>query len=228
MADDNDRFLNLLLHDLKSPLRNILQLGQRAEAEIGAADTVTLTKLMRSQAKLAAHSLDLVVALEVFLTLKQDAPHASVCLGEVAAQACQALTSMIEDRKAEVKIEALPIVQGDAQQLVRLFENLITNGLLYNHADQPVLSIRHITASDGTIQITVEDNGIGVREKHLEMIFEPMKRLWGVSRYKGVGMGLAICERIAKLHNGKMACTSVIGQGSVFHIWFPEGTGAEL
>ncbi|MGJ8624401.1 MAG: sensor histidine kinase [Yoonia sp.] len=227
MAHDKDRFLNLVLHDLKSPLRNILQLGQLAEAQVGAADTAKLTKLMQSQAKLAAQGLDLVTALEVFLKLEQDAQYLPVDLNEVAAEACETLTPMIEDRSANVKIDALPIVQGDPFQLICLFENLIENGLLYNDADKPYLYITHAPAPDGTIQILVGDNGIGVAEKHLEMIFEPLKRLWSVTRYKGVGMGLAICDRITKLHGGQIACTSVAGQGSVFYINFPAITDTD-
>jgi signal transduction histidine kinase len=69
----------------------------------------------------------------------------------------------------------------------------------------------------------VEDIGIGFDEMYLDKIFKPFYRLHGrTSPYKGTGMGLAICRRIAEYHRGSVTAKSEPGKGSTFIVRFPK------
>jgi len=70
-------------------------------------------------------------------------------------------------------------------------------------------------------QITIEDNGIGLKEEHYEKIFEPFQRLHGIGSYPGTGMGLTICKKIVERHAGKISVTSQFGNGSRFAFTLP-------
>jgi len=70
-------------------------------------------------------------------------------------------------------------------------------------------------------QIHVVDHGIGFNLKHLDRIFAPFQRLHGRGQYEGTGMGLAICQRIAERHGGKITAQSKPGAGSTFTVTLP-------
>src|SRR5690606_27704321 len=106
------------------------------------------------------------------------------------------------------------------------FQNLISNGIKFSKDDvPPVIKISfrrfqrtaHLTSTPGDefIEIYFEDNGIGFDEKYLEKIFNIFQRLEG-QKYKGSGIGLAICRKIAIRHRGPITATSKPGVGSTF------------
>jgi signal transduction histidine kinase len=70
-------------------------------------------------------------------------------------------------------------------------------------------------------ELTVTDNGVGIREEQRELIFELFKRLHSRKQYEGTGLGLATCRRIAELHGGRIWITQAPQQGSCFHVLLP-------
>jgi signal transduction histidine kinase len=64
---------------------------------------------------------------------------------------------------------------------------------------------------------SIEDNGIGLKEKYLETIFEPFKRLHVQKEFDGSGLGLASCKKIIEKHQGKIWATSVLNKGTTIH-----------
>ncbi|UCG81603.1 MAG: ATPase, partial [Desulfobacterales bacterium] len=67
----------------------------------------------------------------------------------------------------------------------------------------------------------VEDNGIGFEEKYLDRIFGVFQRLHGRGQYDGTGVGLAICQKIAERHGGRITAKSSPGQGATFIVTLP-------
>ena len=70
-------------------------------------------------------------------------------------------------------------------------------------------------------EISVQDNGIGFDEKHMEKIFAVFQRLHGRTEYEGTGVGLAVCRRIADRHNGSITARSQLGKGAIFVVMLP-------
>ena len=133
---------------------------------------------------------------------------------EAIEEAKENLDVYICEQQAQVVIGQLPIVTGHHVQLTQLFQNLIQNGLKYNENPQPTVTIEQVD----NITVVVSDNGIGVPEKYRNTIFEPLKRLWGVDKYEGTGIGLATCKKIVARHQGEIWCTSNEGEGSKFYV----------
>jgi signal transduction histidine kinase len=107
----------------------------------------------------------------------------------------------------------------DPMLMQRALDNLMTNAVKYSK------SVPHITLgafNDGnSLHIYVEDNGIGISQKHLPHIFD---RSYTVNKSRtpndnvSSGFGLSIVKSIAERHNGKVVCTSEFGKGSRFEI----------
>jgi light-regulated signal transduction histidine kinase (bacteriophytochrome) len=70
-------------------------------------------------------------------------------------------------------------------------------------------------------KITICDNGIGFDKIHEFQIFELFQRLHSRQEYAGTGIGLAICKKIMRNHNGFIAASGQTGSGAVFSMYFP-------
>lgn len=114
------------------------------------------------------------------------------------------------------------LVRGEAGKLRELFLNLLDNAIKYTPSGgQVTLSLAR---SDGTVQIKVEDTGLGISEEHLPHIFERFYRVRKTHEcgVDGSGLGLAICQQIAEAHKGKIEVESRLGTGSVFTVRLPQ------
>jgi len=135
------------------------------------------------------------------------------------------VASELEDRYkgsgGRVEIGDLPLLEGDPLRIGTLFRHLMDNGFKFGRDGvSPVVRVFG-QEIDGHCRISVEDNGIGFDEKYTDRIFEPFQRLHPMDQYGGVGIGLAICRRIAEAHGGRMTATSRPGAGSIFVVDFP-------
>ena len=76
---------------------------------------------------------------------------------------------------------------------------------------------------DGTLSVSVEDQGHGIPEEELKRIFEPFYRVDKArSRaYGGAGLGLALCSEIAEVHRAELSITSKVGKGTTVTVTFP-------
>lgn len=128
------------------------------------------------------------------------------------------LKERIEETGANVARESLPQVAGvSAPNMVRVFQNVISNALKYRTSEAPVVRAQGVQEGD-RCHIWVSDNGMGVPEEHRERIFVLFERLHGADTYPGTGMGLAITRRIVEAAGGRVWVKSAPGKGSTFHI----------
>jgi signal transduction histidine kinase len=102
-----------------------------------------------------------------------------------------------------------------------LFQNLIENAIKFVAPGVTPQVIVTAQAEGDNWQLTVSDNGIGVREEHRELIFDLFKRLHSRKHYDGTGLGLATCRRIAELHGGRIWMTATPQGGCGFHVLLP-------
>jgi light-regulated signal transduction histidine kinase (bacteriophytochrome) len=121
---------------------------------------------------------------------------------------------------AEVTYGELPVVTGNPDRLMQVFENLIRNALA--HRGQPAPRI-HISAARQAEDwlFTVQDNGPGIEAAFLKSIFTPFGRLQHKER-SGAGLGLAICRAIVEHHGGRIWAESHPESGATFCFTLPE------
>ena len=99
----------------------------------------------------------------------------------------------------------------------RVFQNLLTNALKYRNADSDcIVTVSSKRGPNGRVIITVEDNGIGVPEEYREDIFKLFSRLHTEDDYEGIGLGLALTERMIRTHGGEISVSEGKDGGSAF------------
>jgi signal transduction histidine kinase len=105
----------------------------------------------------------------------------------------------------------------------QLIQNLVGNALKYHHKDvSPVVDITSRPLRDGFWEIMIKDNGIGIEDHQINMVFHPFERADSATLFEGTGMGLAICKKIVDRHGGSIHVVSQLDKGTSFIITLPE------
>ena len=137
----------------------------------------------------------------------------------------QLVETLLEGQSFEnpptVKWGNLPKVWGDPDMIFQALLNLIGNGLKYSKKDVGPTVWIDVNKGSEYCEIQVNDLGLGIASNKLEEVVEPFKRLWSESEFKGSGLGLTICHKIAEIHGGSLKIHSVENEGSSFSIFLP-------
>jgi light-regulated signal transduction histidine kinase (bacteriophytochrome) len=232
-----DSFAYAASHDLKEPLRgihnfsNLLLKGySNVLDEVGRSRLQTLVRLTRRMESL-------IDALLKFSRLGQAELHFHLTdLNQLLQQVLEELLISHSYLQTEIRIpRPLPPVHCDPVLMHEVVVNLISNAVKYNDKPEQWIEVGYIegnkqcnignreldigNASTPTFPILyVRDNGIGIRERHLNSVFRLFKRLHEQHLYGGgTGAGLTIAKKIIERHSGQIWVESTYGEGSTFY-----------
>ena len=126
------------------------------------------------------------------------------------------LKKELRSKNPQIQVGSLPKIFVLKNSLIQVFQNLISNAIIYQPEDQrPTVSIDG-HEFENYWEFCIEDNGIGIDQEDLEKIFILFKRLHRQDRYSGTGIGLSICKKVIEIHEGTLKVESEIGKGSKF------------
>jgi light-regulated signal transduction histidine kinase (bacteriophytochrome) len=135
---------------------------------------------------------------------------------EIVEEAVVNLGTRIENSDAELRIGDLPKLVADRQQLVSIFQNLLSNSIKYRSpARNPIVEMSS-ERIDGAWRFSIKDNGIGIDPAFSDRIFTIFQRLHGRDEYQGTGIGLAVVKKIIERTGGSIRVESEPGEGSTF------------
>ncbi|MCJ8322392.1 MAG: PAS-domain containing protein [Rhizobiales bacterium] len=117
-------------------------------------------------------------------------------------------------------VQSNATIHCDIGLLYSILQNFVSNAVRYTATGKILLGCRR---QNEHILIEVWDTGIGIDADNISEVFQEFKRLdnWATRQEKGLGLGLAITERIASVINCKISVSSVVGKGSVFRVAVP-------
>lgn len=129
---------------------------------------------------------------------------------------------------AELTCESgLPTVLAERTLLRQIFNNLVTNGVKFNHSSCKRVEIGLASRHDTVCELYVRDNGIGIDPRYHDRIFKMFKRLHTHKEFAGTGIGLAIVKKAAVKLGGSVRIESEVGNGSTFLITLPALKGMD-
>jgi signal transduction histidine kinase len=229
--DDLESFAYVASHDLREPIRNIINyatlLERRIADRLSADERDDLVFVREGARRMNQLILDLLEFSRIGRPGDEAGP---VSLREVLDVARDNLRVLIAEKGATLDIPVdLPTVVGRSSELVSLFQNLIGNALKYSAPERPPrVAIGCQRLKDGW-QIAIADNGIGIPAGHgyEDRIFKIFQRLHRRDAYGGgTGIGLAICRRIVERMGGRIWVESAEGKGSTFFLTLPHPSAA--
>ncbi len=223
---DLERFAYLVSHDLQAPLRSIAGFTQllrdRYAGKLDQAADDYIAFIVQG----VTHMQSLISGLLALARAgRQGDPVEMTDLEEILAQVRKQLWATISERKAVITHDPLPEVPAVRLQVNLLLQNLIANAIKFQQQDAPRI---HISAQrlDAAWQISVRDNGIGIKPDDQQRIFQIFQRLNPAEQFEGSGIGLSICRRIVEQHGGRIWVESEPGKGSTFHFTLKDPASA--
>ena len=130
----------------------------------------------------------------------------------------------LKDGTVTVDVPESLAVSAHAVTLVQILANLIANALKFRAPDRTQEVLVSAALEGTSVAIRVQDNGIGIEERHLDRIFKVFERLHGSEEFPGTGIGLAIVQRGLERMSGSIKVESKPGVGSTFIVTLPAVT----
>lgn len=213
-------------HELRTPLaalKGFVETLQGAAKDDPAARDRFL-QVMSEQADRMTRLIDDLLSLSRVEMREYLPPSENVDLEEALADVVQSLEPLAERSGTVLRVASAPpnpVVRGDRDELLQVFQNLIHNALKYGRQGGTVdLSI---TRAGKRLKVSVTDDGPGIPPQHLPRLTERFYRInVAASRERGgTGLGLAIVKHILNRHKGELEITSEVGKGSTFTVNLP-------
>jgi PAS domain S-box-containing protein len=218
---DLEQFAYAASHDLQEPLRMVAIYTQLLKEEYSAKLDATAAEYINFAVSGALRMEELLKSLLSYATIVNGSQERSeyVDANEALRAAQLNLQATIEGGRATLSSDSLPLVWIPRVDLIRLFQNLLSNALKYHGEEAPDIRVG-VRSGGGKWKFSVQDNGIGIAAEYLTHIFGVFKRLHG-SKYEGTGIGLAMCQKIVERAGGQIWAESDLGRGSTFFFTLP-------
>ncbi|WP_182867512.1 ATP-binding protein [Rhodopirellula sp. JC639] len=223
---DLQQFAYVASHDLQEPLRAVA--GHCQLLEMALADQADdRVKMFLHHAVDGAKRMQELInnLLDYSRVESRGREMVATDVNGVVDDAMKNLAVAIDEHNAVIQSGDLPTVNGDRDQLVQLFQNLIGNAIKFCGDKTPEIQIEAVREQDERESdhwlFSISDNGIGLEREYQERIFVIFQRLHARSHYPGTGLGLAIAKRIVERHSGRIWVDSQPGVGSTFYFTLP-------
>jgi PAS domain S-box-containing protein len=221
-----DKFFSLIAHDLKNPIGTIISFLDLLKNNFKSYDNNKIEKYIGSIHQAANQSYNLLENLLVWGQSQtgriENIPQAldirHLIEESVIFVKPQAAKKKI---KIETSIEKNDIILIDRNLVLTVLRNMLSNAVKYSNFDDTI-KINVLTV-DGSLLISVKDNGIGMTDIAVKKLFkiDKTQSLPGTANEKGTGLGLLICHEFVDKIGGKMLVESAPGKGSDFQLYLP-------
>ncbi|GJL97168.1 MAG: hypothetical protein DHS20C06_09850 [Hyphobacterium sp.] len=220
-----ERFAYIASHDLQEPLRKIQQFSELLLIDHGETlkgnGEVYLNFLMDAADRMRKQ----ISGLLEYSRAGRAAVNIQTCdVAAIAREVWADFSASLDADGASLEIDGKATIQADPELLRRLLFNLIGNSIKYRHSERPLSVKIHVENDAEGQSLSVSDNGIGFDNSHANDIFKLFNRLHRKEVYPGTGLGLALCERVMHLHDGRISADGRPGEGASFNVVFPQPT----
>jgi len=230
-------FVANVSHELRSPLATLIgfietiQTGTANGNHMEAVAQARFLGIMEAEAQRMSRMIDDLLSLTDVELHEHDRPIVRVNLQVLLREVIDALFTRGQQSSVEINLLCsanLPDIVGDRDQLIQVFNNLITNAIKYGANGKKVdvttsVISAPLSSHDNHVRIQVKDYGEGIEKNHLPRLTDRFYRVdKGRSRaVGGTGLGLAIVKHIVNRHRGQFQIESVVGEGSTFAVTLP-------
>ena len=230
LTEIKNDFINNMTHEFKTPISSISLAAQMLNDQTVRKSPAMLQQIstvITDETKRLRFQVEKVLQLSMF-----DRKQTTLRLAEVDANSV--IYNIVNTFKLKVEkyggtisaeLDAMDaIVNVDEMHFTNVIFNLLDNAVKYRDTERPLkLTVRSRDIDNDRLEITVEDNGIGIRRDDLKKVFEKFYRVSTGNRHdvKGFGLGLAYVHQIVEALGGTISAQSEFGSGTKFIIILP-------
>lgn len=217
-----DEFLASVSHEMRTPLAIIIGFADllgKGEAIDAAIQREAIDRIRSSATEMRGMVENLLDYSELEagrLTVRaRDVP-----VGRAVEATLGTLRALLADHPVEVDVPGDLVVRADPDALDRILRNLLINAAKFSDRGRPI-AVQARREGD-TAVIDVVDEGVGIAEDQLVLVFERLYRAPGAAFVaRGTGVGLHMVRRYAELMEGAVSVRSTVGEGSTFTVRLP-------
>jgi signal transduction histidine kinase len=223
LARLQEDFISTISHELRSPLGFIKGYTTTLLRSDATWDQNTQQEFLQIIDQETDHLMELIENLldssrlqSGQLRMQFQFVRLDTLLKNVIARSCLHHPTLAVNTDFDVSL--VPI-QGDPRRLAQVFENLLSNAAKYSPGSEVQINVKQ---EGNHAHIEISDEGPGIAEQYIPSLFTRFFRVPDQSpNVHGSGLGLFICKQILQAHKGEISATSVLGQGTTFHILLP-------
>jgi PAS domain S-box-containing protein len=224
---DLDNFIYTASHDLRAPITNIegLVLALRRQLQAPATQPAALVPQLLDMMQGAVERFQTTIAQLTDVARLQQAhnpPTEEVAVAEAVEAVRLDLLPQLTQAHAQLRVE-VPAdlhVSFAPKNLRSVVYNLLSNAIKYQHPDRRPAIRLQAARTDGAVELTVQDNGLGLSEQQQSQLFGLFRRLH--THVEGTGVGLYMVKRIVENAGGTITVRSQSGVGTTFSIRLPQ------
>jgi PAS domain S-box-containing protein len=224
-----NEFISLVSHELRTPLTSIMG----ALHLLAASYAETLTPQGQKVFQIATNNTERLIRLvndildlERMKSGRISMQKTKCNIADLITQAVEAIQPLANQSEINLSRQSIDLeIWVDADRLLQTLTNLLSNAIKFSDSNSTIWITASLTAPPPAVPnpqllLTIRDQGRGIPEDQLQLIFEPFQQVDASdSRQRGgSGLGLAICRNIVEQHGGKIWAESRLGQGSTFYI----------
>jgi two-component system sensor histidine kinase GlrK len=213
---EKTRFLQHISHELKTPLTSIRESAElMSEQVVGELNTQQreIVGILRDSSLQLQKLIEDLLNFSILLSRSTHLRHQRIDMKAIIEQVLENHRAAILSRNLELRTSLLPVsLEGDAEKLHTLFDNLISNAVKYS-PDNGLLRV-HLSTRDSNAVIEVADSGPGIPVRERDRVFDAFYQGKPATNgmVRGTGLGLSIAREYAQAHGGDI---SVVDSGEV-------------
>ncbi len=222
-----DKLFSIIAHDLRGPIGNFQPILEvlTNEADLSEADRNSLMDGLLQASKTTFSLLDNLLnwarSQSNGISLSPD----QMNISEIIHKNVDLLSTAARQKAIRIEVKTVdnPTVYADVDTINLVIRNLLSNAIKFTQ-NQGAISI-FIRDAGEMIEVTVEDNGVGIKQEVLDHLFglNSVKISAGTNQEKGSGLGLVLCKDFVEKNGGVILAESVLGKGSKFTFTIPKG-----
>ena len=216
-------FVSSVSHEFRTPLAVIYSAGENLADGVAKENgqVSRYGELIKGEGRKLSGMVEQILDFEGARSGRKKYSFGDASVDEIVNDAIAECRPLIDDKHISLETAvaaALPRINADKKALSQAIQNLIVNSVKYGNGSAWL----RVSADNGggTVEISVEDRGIGISKTDLRQIFEPFFRSREVvdAQIHGNGLGLSLVKQTVEAHGGSVSAQSEVGKGSKFTI----------
>ncbi|MBK8024327.1 MAG: PAS domain S-box protein [Chloroflexi bacterium] len=228
LGELKSRFVSMASHEFRNPLASILANTDALSLYRSKMDNDQIETRLERIRRQVLNMRDLMEDVLQLGRMQTGAAEYRPAPGDLRALCAEIIEEFEVQAQHQGRIvyectSSTMVARFDSRLLRQAISNLISNALKYSPDDKPV-HVR-LAQKNATLELTVEDQGIGIPEEDLKHLFEAFYRARNVGAVSGTGLGLNIARQAIELHGGTITASSKVDMGTIFVVSLPAKTG---
>ena len=222
-------FLANMSHELRTPLNAIIGFSEIIKDElfgkVGNPQYVEYAKDIYDSGELLLSLINDILDMSKIEAGKRDLAESVININRVVQTALRLVAARAKMNKQHLNVtipKDFPDFRGEERAFKQIIVNLLTNAIKFT-PEGGSITVDGIMNSDGSMQITVADTGIGIAQEHIEVVLAPFGQIESAlsRKHQGTGLGLPLTKALVELHDGTLTITSQVGVGTTVTITLP-------